>query len=101
MNDAVLASELFRYSIEKKSLGKKGIKMFLAKRWIDKKLIDKTLSFHTTEMEEKTAQRFIEKKLRSMKSYPEDIVKRRLWGMLQRRGFTSEAINKAVNSIKP
>ncbi len=47
INDEALATELFSYSVEIKSLGKHGIRMFLAKRGIDKGLIDKNLSTHT------------------------------------------------------
>ncbi len=99
LNDEDLASELFRYSIEIKSLGKKGVRMFLYRRGIEKGLIDKTVAVHTEHMEEKTAQELVERKLRSLKDDPEDVVRRRLWGMLQRRGFSTDVMKKAVGSI--
>ena len=100
LNDEDLASELFRYSTEIKSLGKKGVRMFLYRRGIEKELIDKTVSAHTEHMEEKTAVAFVERKLRSLKDNPEDVVRRRLWGMLQRRGFSTDVMKKAVDSIQ-
>ncbi|GBD97409.1 regulatory protein RecX [bacterium BMS3Abin06] len=100
INDKALASYLFKYSSERKSLGKRGIRIFLTKRGIDNELIEETLSTHTTEMEEKAALEFAERKLRYLKNYPEDVVKRRLWGMLQRRGFSIDIIRRAVNSIR-
>ena len=101
INDETLAAELFRYSIERKSLGKKGIEAFLCRRGIDKELVNKTLSIHTNDIEAESAGRFAEKKLKSLKQYPEDIVKRRLWGMLQRRGFSIAVINRVLHSLIP
>jgi regulatory protein len=100
IDDQNLAGELFAYSLERKPLGKKGIEAFLSRRGIGKELIHRTLSVHTGDMEQESANRFVEKKLRSLKSYPEDVVKRRLWGMLRRRGFSAEAAQKAIGSIR-
>ena len=101
INDETLAAELFRYSIERKSLGKKGIEAFLSRRGIDKELVNKTLSIHTSDIDEESAGRFAEKRLKSLKKYPEDIIKRRLWGMLQRRGFSIAVINRVLHSLLP
>jgi regulatory protein len=100
MNDEVLASELFRYSTERKSLGRNGVRMFLIKRGIDKKLIDKVLQDHSDDMENKSAREFVTRKLRTMENSPEDVVRRRLGGMLQRRGFSTEIIYKVIQSIR-
>lgn len=100
MNDEVLASELFRYSTERKSLGRNGVRMFLSKRGIDKPLIDKVLQDHSDDMENKSAREFVNRKLRTMKDGPEDVVRRRLGGMLQRRGFSTETIYKIIRSIE-
>ncbi len=99
INDETLASDLFRYSVEYKTYGKIGIRTFLAKRGIEQGLIEKTLSRHTIEMEEKSASIFVEKKMRTLKNYPEDVIKRKLWGMLQRRGVSVDVIKRVVNSI--
>ena len=98
INDKTLASDLLHYSAERKYLGKRGIKTYLTKRGIENELIDKTLSAHTTEMEEKTAIEFVERRLKTLRSYPENVIKQRLWGMLQRRGFSFDVIKKAVGS---
>jgi regulatory protein len=99
INDNVLVSDLFKLSVERKSLGKRGIRRFLIKRGIDKELIDNTLSSHTTESEEKAALEFAERKLKTLKSHPDNVIKRRLWGMLQRRGFSGDVITKVFDSI--
>jgi len=99
ISDESLASELLRYSTERKPLGKKGIEAFLARRGIDKELIGRTLSTHTKDMEEESARILLEKKAKSLRNCPEDIAKRRLWGILRRRGFSMDVINRAVKSV--
>ena len=100
INDEILALELFRYSTERKSLGKNGVRMFLIKRGIEKPLIDAVLHDYSDDVEEKSAREFVERKLRTLKNYPEQTVRRRLTGMLQRRGFSTDVIYKVIQSIK-
>lgn len=99
IKDETLAEELFRYALERKGLGRKGIESFLARRRIGKELISQTLSVHTKEMEMEAAQRIIDKKLRTLRKYPVDVIRHRLSGMLQRRGVRAEVINKAIRSL--
>jgi regulatory protein len=99
INDKALASDLLAYSMERKYLGKKGIRMFLIKRGIERELIDRTLSTLPPELEERTAHALVEKKIKTLGNIPRNVVKKRLWGMLQRRGFPFEVINRAVNLI--
>lgn len=100
INDKILATDLLKYSMRHKPLGKRGIRMFLFKRGIEKELIERTISTHTVDMEEKSAREFVDRKLRSMKNYPEQVIKRRLWGMLERRGFSGRIIYRVINSIE-
>jgi len=100
IKDEELASELLRTSLKNKYLGRKGVKMFLLRRGIKKDLVNETLSGLSENIEKDTAQRHVEKKLRTLKSYPRDTIKKRIWGMLQRRGFSPEIINTAIKSIE-
>lgn len=100
INDETLALDLFNHATERKSLGKNGVRMFLMKRGIDKKLVENVLLDHSDDMEERSAREFIERKLRTLKQYPEQAVKRRLGGMLQRRGFSTDVIYKIIHSIR-
>lgn len=100
MKDEVVARELSRNAIERKYLGRKGIEMFLSRRGIERELINETLSTHTREMEKETALKLVEKRLKTLKNYPENVIKRRLWGILGRRGFSTDIINRAIKSIK-
>ncbi len=100
INDEVLAADLLRQATERKYLGGRGVRMFLYKRGIPKDLIDKTMSEHTRETEELSARNFIEKKVSSLSRYPDNVVKRRLWGMLQRRGYSISVISKVFREIE-
>jgi regulatory protein len=99
MNDESVASDLYRLTTEYKSLGKNGIRTFLMKRGINKNLIDKTLADHSSEIDEKTAMEFAVKRMEVLKKYPRDVIKRRLWGLLQRRGFSYDVIKRVVDSL--
>jgi regulatory protein len=99
VSDEALTKELFRFSVERKSLGKKGIETLLSRRGIDKELIHKELSTYTNDIEAESAARFAEKKIKSLNKYPKEIIRRRLWGMLQRRGFSAEVINKVIEIL--
>ena len=99
INDVELALELLSYSAGSRPLGKNGIRMFMLKRGLDRSLVDDTLSDHTSEMEEKTAMEFAERKSRVLSNYPPKVARRRLWAMLQRRGFRNDVIRKAVDSV--
>ena len=100
INDEALASDLFRQSTERKYLGCMGVRMFLSSRGIPKELIDKTMSEHTREMEELSARNFIDKKMNSLSRHSDNVIKRRLWGMLQRRGYSITVISKIFREIE-
>lgn len=98
INDDILAPGLLKHAVEKKLLGKRGAELFLYKRGIERNLIQKVISSHTKESEEEAAKKLLEKKLRTLRNKPEDVIKRRLYGMLQRRGFAPDVIKTAVSS---
>ena len=99
IEDRALAKELFTNAVERRSLGRRGIRAFLGRRGIDKELINELLSLHTLDMEMESADRFVEKRLESLKSYPDDVKRRRIRAALYRRGFSAEIILDAVKSV--
>lgn len=99
IKDDVLASELFRNATENKLLGRKGIQVFLSNRGIKKDLVTETLSGLSEDTEKKTALRLVEKKMKVLRNHPKNVIKRRLWGMLERRGFSAGVIHTAIKSI--
>lgn len=100
IKDKALAEWLLQNSLERKYLGREGIKMLLLKRGIDKGLIDWSLSNLTEDVEQDVAMRFVEKKLKTLRTYPGDTIRQKLWRMLHRRGFSSDVISAAIKSIK-
>lgn len=96
IEDRLLASGLMRDAVERRYLGKKGVETLLYQRGIEKELINETLSSHTEDMEMEAVKRLIKKKLRTLKNHPQDTIKRRLIGMLRRRGFSGDVINRAL-----
>jgi regulatory protein len=99
IRDHSLATELFRITREKKYLGRKGIENFMQKRGITNDIIAQTVSTLTEDMEKDTALKLVDKKLKFMHNYPQHTKKRKLWGMLKRRGFSFDIIRSAVKSI--
>ncbi len=99
IQDNVLASELFHHALEKKFFGKKGIWVFLFRHGIEKGTINELVSGISKDTEEETALRLVKKKLNILRNYPQNIIKRRLWGMLQRRGFSNDTITMALEAI--
>lgn len=99
IKDETLAADLLRNAVVRRYLGRKGVEMFLYKRGIDRDLINETLSNLTQEIEAETARKLAGKKLKTMKNYPENTVKRRLSGILRRRWFSSEVIYKTIREL--
>lgn len=99
LDDRACAGELALYAWEKKHLGRKGVSAFLSRRGFDRKLITQVLSTHTESLEEYHAREFVKKKIRSMKDYPADVLRRRLWGMLARRGFQSDVASRVIKDL--
>jgi len=97
IEDRALAKELFTNAVERRSLGRTGIRAFLGRRGIDKELINETLSIHTRDMEMESADRFVKKRLENLKDYPYHVKRRRIRAALHRRGFSAEVIREALN----
>ncbi|MBI4653553.1 MAG: regulatory protein RecX [Nitrospirae bacterium] len=100
IKDEAVAQGLLHNAVDRKYLGRKGIRMLLLSRGIEKGLIDETLSVLTDDMEQEAAAKLVEKKLKNLRGYPEEIIKQKLWGMLSRRGFSSYVINAAIKSLR-
>ncbi len=100
MNDKAVALELLRYATERKNLGRKGLEMFLSRRGIERDLISEILTNHTAEMEKETASKLVERKLMTLRRHPKNVIRRRLWGMLQRRGISADIAHRVIKDIE-
>ncbi|MBI5194773.1 MAG: regulatory protein RecX [Nitrospirae bacterium] len=99
IKDETLARQILRTALERKNLGRQGIKMLLSKRGIEKDLIKETLSGLTDEEEQDAALRLAEKKLKNLKGQQKNTIKQKLWRALQRKGFPADIINSVLKSI--
>jgi regulatory protein len=95
MDDVSLAESLKREAQTTKMLSRKGAKKYLLGRGIPRDIIDSI--FRDDENADfDNARRFVDKKMRVLGGYPSEIVKRRLYGLLSRRGYSSETILKVL-----
>jgi len=98
IDDLRFAEVLKRDAIERKFLGQKGIRKYLISKGISREMADAFLEDDDVEFH--TAIKFIEKKIRCMQIMDKDRLKRKLMGMLARRGFSFDTINKAMSYDK-
>jgi regulatory protein len=98
INDELLAEGLLRHAVEKKHLGRRGAEFFLYKRGIERGLAAKVLSSHTEDTEKEAAIKLVQSRMKTMGHLPEKAIRRRLYAMLQRRGFRPDIIMTTVNS---
>lgn len=97
IDDRRFAGILKTDAIERKYLGRRGTRAYLINKSISGDIADEILGDEDNYLD--TAKNLVEKKLRSLKAYDEETIKRRLWGMLARRGFSYGTINKALKSF--
>lgn len=91
IDDMALAETLKREAVTTKLLSQNGAKKFMLTRGISREIVD--LVFSNDENEDiETARRFVDKKLKTFKNYPSETVRRRLYNLLLRRGYSFETI---------
>lgn len=102
INDEKLAEALRRDAVERRCLGRGGVRAHLIKRGIDRDRAEALAAAAGPEDDEayvEAARRLIEKRHRGMGLLDEATVKRRLWGLLARRGFSADTIRRAMKSM--
>jgi len=98
LNDEKLAEGLHAYAINKKHLGRSGVKKYLVSRGIPTEIIETLYDSDNDYLE--AAKRLAEKRLRHMKEHDLAAKKIKIRHMLLRRGFPFDVINKAIKSIQ-
>jgi regulatory protein len=97
INDRALAEELLSFYLEKKNMGRRGIKALLIKRGIPGDVIN---SFNLDEIDEiEGAMRIARKRLKSYDNLAEERARSRVAGLLRRRGHSSETIKYVLDEI--
>jgi regulatory protein len=95
IDDRRFAEILRKDAVERKHLGKMGTKSYLMNKGIAVDIAEDILGDEGDYLD--AAKSFVEKKLRNMKVYDEETIKRRLWDMLSRRGFSYDTIKKVLH----
>jgi len=99
INDRKTAESFRRYAVENKGLGRKGVVQYLVNRGIPEDIAEETAGEESDYLD--TAKRIVEKRLVLVKDCDAGTVRRRLWGLLLRRGFTGETISILMKDIIP
>jgi regulatory protein len=98
LNDRRFAEHWARTRAENKQFGKYRLRQELTGKGLDTELIDETLDTLFENVKEiDLARAVVEKKLRSMQDLEPEKRKRRLAGLLQRKGFSSDIIYKVLD----
>ena len=101
LEDEAFGRALIAETLRRKPAGPKLLRSKLMQKGLDRELIDRLLAELTPVGDDAVhgAVELIEKKLRSMGNLDENTRKRRLWGMLARRGFEADVIEQAMRQI--
>lgn len=87
--------------IRTRPLGRYRLKQELIQKGIDKDLVEKTLSNYREEKEIELAKELTQRKLRkSYRSLDRLTAQRRLYGFLQRRGFSYDTIQEVMKELR-
>jgi regulatory protein len=95
IDDMSLAETLKRNALTTKLFSQRGSKRFMLCRGIPPDIVDMAFSSHE-DTDFDNAMKFVAKKLGVMGNYPPEIARRKLYGLLSRRGYSSETIMKVL-----
>ncbi len=101
LNDREFAKMWVENRIRTRPMGRYRLYQELIQKGIDRELIEKTLNNYREEEEIKLARELAQRKLkRSYQNLDEVTTKRRLYGFLQRRGFSYDIIQEVMKELK-
>lgn len=96
INDARYAESLKRIAIEQKHLGRRGVVHYLLSKGISDEIVE-GISGDDEEYFD-TAEKLVARKMRQLKGLDDSVIKRRLWGALLRKGYSSDIIKKVLRT---
>lgn len=101
LNDKEFAQMWVESRIKTRPMGRYRLQQELIQKGIDRDLIEKTLSSYREEGEIKLARELAQRKLgRSYQNLDKITTKRRLYGFLQRRGFSYDTIQEVMKEVR-
>jgi regulatory protein len=95
IDDKSLAETLKREALSRKYLSQKGAVRFLHHRGIPHKIIKQVLDDDEL-VDIYNARRLVHKKIKNIRDYSSVHVKKKLYGLLARRGYSSDTIRKVL-----
>ncbi|HXW68531.1 MAG TPA: regulatory protein RecX [Dissulfurispiraceae bacterium] len=97
IDDLRLAELLKKDAVERRHFGARGVRSYLIRRGIAKDVADAMAEADSDYID--AAMQLAEKKMRSMGHLDSVTIKRRLWGLLARRGFTSDEMHQVLERL--
>jgi regulatory protein len=95
LDDKALAEALKREAMSTKFLSQYGARKFMLARGISREIVDSM--FSPDEKDDiKNASRLVDKKLRIIENLPDEKIKRRLYNLLLRKGYSFETIKSVL-----
>jgi regulatory protein len=95
IDDRSLAETLKREALSRKFLSQQGARRFLHQRGIPHEIINQVLDNNEI-IDHSNARRLVHKKIKTLKNYSTLQVKKKLYGLLARRGYSSGTIRKVL-----
>ena len=103
LNDRKFTLNWLRYRMENKPLGRRSLEYELREKGVDSEIIKDSLDeVYTGEFDEyEVAVRLAEKKISSLnkRKIEDNVIKRRLFSYLQRKGFSYDTIERVIENI--
>ncbi|MFP4146012.1 MAG: regulatory protein RecX [Phycisphaeraceae bacterium] len=101
LDDAEYGRMVIRDQLARKPAGPFFLKQKLMQKGLDRELIDRLVDEATAELDQAgQAREVAERRLRTLARFDPPTRRRRLYGLLARRGFDSEAISAALEELR-
>jgi regulatory protein len=100
VDDAAFAELLVRSRCNTKRVSRSVLRQQLRQKGVDQEIIEDALMVVTDEDELRMATELVEKKLRAMSNLEPEVRKRRLFGLLARKGYGTHIALRIINDLE-
>ncbi len=100
VDDTAYAELLVRSRCNTKRVSRSVLRQQLRQKGVDQEIIEDALMVVTDEDELRMATELVEKKLRAMSSLAPEVRKRRLFGLLARKGYGTHIALRVINDLE-
>ncbi len=101
INDEDFARMLIRERLRAKGYGRRRLQVDLARAGVDRSLAARVMDEEVPRNEQPGCEDLATRKIRQYQSLPRELGRRRLAAFLERRGFSSGEVYRAVNKVLP